>query len=628
MSTGPMSTGPISTGPISTGPSPAGPVGALWTDPFDPRYARSATGLLAEFNRAGVVEAADVHVALRVGELADEEDQRVLLAAALTVRAVRQGSICLDLTSVAEQPWEAPAEVVAALPWPDPEPWVAAVAASPLTAPGGTGILRLDQGLLYLDRYWREEVQVCEDLLARLDLPAPEVEETLLQAGLERIFPGAGYAEQREVAGVAAGRSTTVLTGGPGTGKTTTVAGVLALVAEQFAHQHGEPPRIALAAPTGKAAARLQAAVTESVARFDPVDAARLGELRATTVHALLGSRMPRTSVRFAHNRQHRLPYDVVVIDEASMLALSLAARLLEALRPQTRLILVGDADQLSSVDAGAVLADLVAGLGDRPRTPVARLVTTHRYGAGIDALARGLRAADPDAVWQVLRDGGDGVEWIDPEDPEAMTALRADLHRRAADLLETARRRPAEEAVASLESHRLLCAHREGPFGVAGWNAEIERMLAEGGEGYVYQDWYAGRPVLVTGNDRALGLNNGDTGVTVFAGSPGTPAARGRLQVVLPGPDGLRRFPVTRMPAVQTVYAMTVHKSQGSQAETVTVLLPGEDSHLLTRELLYTAVTRAQRRVRVVGTEAAIRTAVSREVQRATGLRIRLREG
>jgi exodeoxyribonuclease V alpha subunit len=585
-------------------------------DANDRRIALGATGLLRTFNEAGVLEAADVHVGQRLAALVDEDSPEVLLATALTVRAVRLGSICLDPRTIADLPLE---EDVVDLPWPEPEPWLAAIAASPLVT---SQILRLDQDLLYLDRYWREEVQVCDDLLGRLDLTPPEVDEPVLEAGLDRIFPEEGYAEQRDAARSAAHQWTTVLTGGPGTGKTTTVAGVLALVAEQHELDRGERPRIALAAPTGKAAARLQAAVQEAIARFDPADQDRLRGVRAVTVHSLLGSRMPRTSVRFRHDRNHRLPYDVVVIDEGSMLALSLAARLLEALRPQTRLVLVGDADQLSSVDAGAVLADLVAGFAERPASPVTRLVTTHRYGAGIDALAQALRDADADRVVEVLRSGGADVVWIDPDDLDAMTAFRADLHHRAAELLEVARRRPVDEAVLALDRHRLLCAHREGPYGVTGWNREIERMLAEGGEGYVYQEWYAGRPVLVTSNDRLLGLNNGDMGITVFTEDS---SAVGRLRVVLPGPDGLQSFPTTRMPAVQTVYAMTIHKSQGSQADTVSVILPPEDSPLLTRELFYTAVTRAQQTVRVVGSEAAVRAAVAREVQRATGLRARL---
>jgi exodeoxyribonuclease V alpha subunit len=597
----------------------------LPTDPFDRRLALGATGLLRTFNEAGVLEAADVHVAQRLGRLVAEETPSVLLATALTVRAVRQGSVCLDPRTIAELPLEeGPSGEAGQLPWPVPDEWLADLAASPLV---GQQILRLDQGLLYLDRYWREEVQVCDDLLERLGLRAPEVEEALLEAGLDRVFPGndpeVDYTEQRTAARSAAHRWTSVLTGGPGTGKTTTVAGVLALVAEQQEHLTGERPRIALAAPTGKAAARLQAAVTDAIGKFQPVDQARLTGVRAVTVHSLLGSKMPRTSVRFKHDRQHRLPFDIVVVDEASMLSLSMAARLLEALRPKTRLLLVGDADQLSSVDAGAVLSDIVRGLETHPGKPVERLVTTHRFGEGIGDLAQALRDAeqDPasaaDRVVDVLRAGPDDVEWIDPDDPAAMAAFRADLQLRAADLLDTARRRSPAEAVEALDRHRLLCAHREGPYGVAGWNREVERMLAEHGEGYVYQEWYAGRPVLVTSNDRLLGLNNGDMGITVFG--------EGWLRVLLPGLDGLLSFPTTRMPAVETVYAMTIHKSQGSQAATVSVILPPEDSPLLTRELFYTAVTRAQEKVRIIGTEAAVRAAVARKVQRASGLRDRL---
>ena len=600
---------------------------ASWADPHDRRRALGATGVLLTFNEAGVLEAADVHVARRLGRLAGDETPDVLLAAALTVRAVRQGSVCLDPRTIADLPLE---EEVP-LPWPEPEAWLEAIARSPLVT---SQILRLDQDLLYLDRYWREEVQVCDDLLRRFALRPPEVDEELLDSGLDRVFPGddpeIDYAEQRTAAASAAHRWTTVLTGGPGTGKTTTVAGVLALVAEQHERATGDRPRIALAAPTGKAAARLQTAVQEAIAKFQPVDRDRLAGVRALTVHSLLGSRMPRTSVRFKHDRNHRLPCDIVVVDEASMLSLSMAARLLEALRPQTRLLLVGDGDQLSSVDAGAVLSDMVEGLSAHPAAPVERLRTTHRYGAGIGDLAQALRdarhAVDPDAaadrVIEVLRSGRDDVVWIDPDDAEAMATFRADLHRRAVDLLDTARRRPVDEAVGALDRHRLLCAHREGPYGVTGWNREVERMLAESGESYVYQEWYAGRPVLVTTNDRLLGLNNGDMGVTVFGEGPD---GVGRLRVVLPGPDGLQSFPTTRMPAVQTVFAMTIHKSQGSQADTVSVILPPEDSPLLTRELFYTAITRAQQTVRVVGSEAAVRAAVGREVQRATGLSARL---
>ncbi|MCW2757398.1 MAG: recD [Nocardioidaceae bacterium] len=578
-------------------------------DPTDRRLALDADGVLAEFNRAEVLVAADIHVALRLGDLTGESDADVLLAAALAVRAVRQGSTCLDLTTVAETPLEE--DVV--LPWPEPTRWLAAVGRSRLLA---AHVLRLDEGLLYLDRYWREEVQVRDDLLARLARPEPETDPVLVADGVLRVYPKDGYTEQRAAAAAAAGRWTTVLTGGPGTGKTATVAGLLALLAEQDEAAGGRGLRIALSAPTGKAAARLQESVQAETAGLDAVDRARLGDLRATTLHRMLGSRYPATSVRFRHDRGNRLPHDVVVVDETSMVPLTMMARLLEAVRPDTRLVLVGDPDQLASVEAGAVLKDMVDGLGSRADSPVTALLTSHRFTGDIAALAQALRDNEAGRVVEILHDG-EAVELIDPEDAAAMEGFRAMAADRALAVTLAADAGDGPGALAALDRHRLLCAHREGPYGVGGWNRIVERRLADLTGITHYDDWYSGRPVLVTANDHAQGLYNGDMGVTIRDGD--------RLRVVVPGADGLLELAPTRLPDVQTVYAMTVHKSQGSQAQEVSVVLPPDDSPLLTHELFYTAVTRAQHHVRVVGTEAAVRAAVARRVQRASGLARRL---
>lgn len=508
------------------------------------------------------------------------------------------------------------------------------------------GALVVEHGLVYLQRYHHQEVQVVADLQARADQAPPTVDPEVLEAGLERVFP-AGWDEQRGVARTLAGAWTSILTGGPGTGKTSTVAGVLALLAEQAGAE--QPLRVGLAAPTGKAAARMQEAVAaalEDILERTPDPATRallepLREVTALTLHRLLGHR-PGSSTRFRHDRDHHLPHDVVLIDETSMVSLTHMARLLEALRPTTRLILVGDPDQLVSIDAGAVLADLVAAHQDsapnpdqdprqdshqdRPPHPgavvtVARLRTSHRFGARIGALAEALREGDADAVVAALRAGTTPeVTWHEEGDPAAY--LRSSLTGHALAIYRAAQQGQRQQALDLLGRHRLLCAHREGPFGVRTWNRLIEGWLSEETGDGLYDPMYVGRPLLVTANDYATGVFNGDTGVVLATHrSDGT---TGRVAVIR-GTEGDQPFGTSRLGDVDTMHAMTVHKAQGSQAEEITVLLPPQDSPLLTRELFYTALTRATDRVRVVGSEAAVRAAVSRRVQRASGLRQRL---
>ncbi|MBI5340675.1 MAG: exodeoxyribonuclease V subunit alpha [Mycolicibacterium rufum] len=546
-----------------------------------------------------LLEPADVHVAQRLSTLTGESDPTVALAVAFAVRAVRAGSVCVDLRSVAQQVGQPE------LPWPAPQTWLRAVQASPLV---DKQVLHLmsdrSADLLYLDRYWREEQQVRDDVLALLASPLPAA-----VPGLERLFP-AGWEEQRRAAEVALAQSLTVLTGGPGTGKTTTVARLLALLAEQAALAGRPPLRIALAAPTGKAAARLLEAVRAELDKLDAQDRDRLPELTASTLHRLLRPR-PDNASRFRHHRENRLPHDVIVVDETSMVSLTLMARLLEAVRTDSRLILVGDPDQLASVEAGAVLADLVDGLGARTGVRIAALQTSHRFGASIGTLASAIRDGDADRAVEVLRDGGEHIEWLAVDDPGER--LRPVLLPHALRLREAAILGDARAAAGTLDEHRLLCAHRRGPSGVAYWNRQVERWLTDATGEPIWADWYAGRPVLVTANDYGRRLYNGDTGVAVVRGESLTVAI------------GEQEFAAGRLSDVETMHAMTIHKSQGSQADEVTVLLPAEESRLLTRELFYTAVTRAKSRVRVVGTEASVRAAVARRAVRASGLARRL---
>ena len=599
-----------------------------------------ATGLLADFHYAGVLAAADVHVARRLGALAREAADQVLLAAALAVRAVRLGSTCLELDRMREVAVDEEHHVdVSTLPWPDLDALLDALRRSPLVCGSAGATLRplrlveTDGGpLLYLDRYWRQEQYVRRQLDDRA-LTRPPTDLDAVQRRIRVLFPDASVPDRQRIAvALAATRWTTILAGGPGTGKTTTVARLLALLDRPGL-------RVALAAPTGKAAARLQESVREQ--------APGLGlpaELTAMTLHRLLGWR-PDSKTRFRHDSANRLPYDVVVVDETSMVSLTMMARLLDAVRPDARLILVGDPDQLTSVDAGAVLADLVArpvrpvpdpalahlvgadlaAGDDAPETVldsqerarlangVVRLTRGRRFGGTIAQLAVAVRLGKADLALDLLRSGAKDVSFVEPADVEA---VRQDVVSCGQGVTEAAAGGDVELALTRLEEHRLLCAHRHGPYGVTEWDRRASAWMTTVGRApeQRHWHWYPGQPLLVTKNDHEARIYNGDTGVVVDTGG-GLVAAfsRGATPVLLP---------VGRLADVQTVYAMTIHRSQGSQYETVSVVLPPTASSLLTRELLYTAITRARSHVRVLGTAETVRAAIDRHVLRASGLR------
>ena len=635
---------------------------ALDVDPFDVRFARQAPGILGDFNAAGVLDAADVHVAVRLGRLGGEDDEAVLLAAALAVRAPRLSHVCSDLATIRNTvtiDTEAPVDLQA-LPWPDPHDWIRRLAASPLVHDGGEASgdrpLRLSGTRLYLDRYWQDERRVAADLGARAEAAAPGVDTAVLSRGLDRLFDGPDPDFQRLAGASAVLRRFTVVAGGPGTGKTTTVARVLALLHEQAAAAGSATPLVALAAPTGKAAARLEEAVHEEATTLDVGEGARewLLSTSASTLHRLLGWR-PGNRSRFRHDRGNRLPHDVVVVDEMSMVSLSLMAKLVEAVRSDARLVLIGDPEQLASVEAGAVLGDIVGPAADgllmRPpaRTVLAEVtghaivadapppgVATgdgivvlrhvHRFGGGIALLAEAVRRGDAPAALEVLGGERDDVVWV-PVDPAEAPGRRAlhPLHAAAVDagrrVTEAARAGRSRAAIEALGGFRLLCAHRRGPHGVASWMARVESWLAADIEGFAAEGaWYVGRPLLVTQNDYGLRLYNGDTGVVVATGAD-------RIAAVFERRGELLELSPSRLAAVDTVHAMTVHKSQGSQFDTVGVVLPDPASPILTRELLYTAVTRARRRLILAGTPESVRAAVGRPIARASGLRNRLWE-
>lgn len=587
----------------------------------EPLTTLRATGALREFEQAGVLAPADVHVALRLAKLSGETNERVLLAAALTVRALRLGSVCVELDRLHDLAADIEAED---LPWPDPAELLEELRRSPLVVGSAAGPLKpltLTGPLLALTRYHRQE-QTVREVLAERERTRPEVDLDAVTAQLDKLFPGSAPDRQRIAAALAATEWTTIIAGGPGTGKTHTAARVLAVLYAL----HGPSLRVALAAPTGKAASRLQEAVGEQAGELGLPDG-----LVATTLHRLLGWRRDSRS-RFAHDAHNRLPHDVVVLDETSMVSLTLMARLVEALRPETRLVLLGDPDQLASVDAGAVLADLVA----RPVTRavgsgleravsadldslsaaereqlgggVIRLRHGHRFTGAIAELADAVRRGDADAALEVLRSGDETVALYGPD---SVDAVRADVAASGLALIEAGERDDLVGALRELNAHRVLCAHREGPYGVRTWSRRaLEWIGAEVGHTLDPERHYPGQPLLVTQTDYDAGLSNGDTGVVLRRGD-GLVAAFDRPLLVHP----------SRLSAVQTVYAMTIHRSQGSQYGTVSIVLPEETSAILTRQLLYTAITRARQRVRIIGSEEVVRAAVERQALRASGL-------
>ncbi|WP_440997590.1 exodeoxyribonuclease V subunit alpha [Arhodomonas sp. SL1] len=602
---------------------------------------------LREAATAGLLRALDARFAEFLLTLDAGTPPAVRLAAALASQQLGEGHICLDLAAFAGRRVLAdPGQDVAGTDTPTLDAWRETLTtASVMQTPGGgPAPLVLDGDRLYLRRYWCFEQHLAARLHALSGQEAP-VDDPLLTDGLQRLFgdPGSGVDWQRVAAAVAVLRPFAVVSGGPGTGKTHTVSRVLALLAEQGLAA-GAAPRIRLAAPTGKAAARL----TESIAATLPTperlrDPAVLEAIprEAVTLHRLLRARPGR--LRFGHNADNPLHLDVLLVDEASMVDLPLMARLVEALPPRARLILLGDKDQLASVEAGAVLGDLCAGAdGYTPAMrerlaavtgqrlpdigaagPLADGITfLHRSRRfrdegdgppGIGRLARLIRDGEGEATVALLREVGEGGAHGELAFRAMDTAgLRGALAEQALPRYRAiTEATEVHDAFAALERFRILTALREGPFGAGGINRMIRELLGPLARGR----WYHGQPVMVTHNDYALGLYNGDIGLVWETGQG--------LRAHFPAPDsGLRDFAPQRLPAHQTVYAMTVHKSQGSEFQRLLLVLPDEPSPVLTRELLYTGLTRAREHATIWGRPGVIRETVrDRPTRRASGL-------
>ena len=608
-----------------------------------PAEARGVPGL-AETGGLGA------HLARLLTRLAGHEDPLLALAARLVCGATSQGHVCVSLADAAGEPLAALGEAEPGLA-PSLSVWCEALRRQKVVGrPGDHAPLILDEaGRLYLYRYWAYEHELALDLQTRIADDPTDVDLRRLRNGLDRLFPSAADEtdRQRLAAAVAALKHFCVISGGPGTGKTTTVVRILALLLEQAT----TPLRIALAAPTGKAAARMQEAIRASRETL-PVDARIRAAIpaEATTIHRLLGFRPG--SVAFRQDRDHPLPVDVVVVDEAAMVDLALMAKLVRAVPRPARLILLGDKDQLASVEAGAVLGEIcgdapgfsaafrrqltevtrrdpadAAGAASRTgsaeagpsiRDAIVQLTRSYRFDqdSGISRLAHLVNRGDgPSALELLTRGECKDLVWRPLESPRDLAPRLAEIAGRLGAYLAAG---TPDAALTALGGFRVLSAHRTGPYGVEALNALIENCLESRREIHPRAPWYHGRPVLVTANDYNLRLFNGDLGVTLRDA-----AAEHRLRVFFRTADGRPRgLPPARLPEHETAYAATVHKSQGSEAERVLLILPGEASPVMTRELIYTAITRARSHVEIWGTRSVFEAAVARRLTRSSGLR------
>lgn len=613
--------------------------------PTPERDAPSILDTLSDLRAAGAIDDLDVEFARFVASAGGGVTDSVVLAAVVASRAGAEGHVCVDLgASVEGDPvWR---EVEGSPVAPALATWRDALRSSPVVAePGGFAPLVLDGAdRLYLHRAWDHERRLAESIRERsAPIGSPDVDLAALRESIDAVFPDPpdGVDWQRVAAAVAALRRVCLVSGGPGTGKTTTVVRILEVL-RRIAERE---PRIALAAPTGKAAARLQEAIEGSSGGSETAPRPE----RARTLHALLGLR--RGSAIPRYRRDAPLPFDVVVVDEASMVDLALMAKLFDALSDRARLVLLGDRDQLASVEAGAVLGDLCRdadGFGAELRGRLERACGTRlpeeaagpsvardsvvllrrnwRFDerSGIGRLASAVRDGDADAAWATLRDPAyPDVAALDPSDEETLARALADrLERGYARYLDAIRKaREPDEALAAFDAFRILCAVRDGARGVAGVVAAAERTRRPGRAraAGARESWYPGRPILVTRNDYTLDLRNGDVGVVV--------RADGGLRVAFRSRDGVRLLAPARLSDHETVWAMTIHKSQGSEFDEALVVLPDAGSRALSRELLYTGVTRARSRVEILGSEDAIREATVSRVKRASGLPAALRE-
>jgi exodeoxyribonuclease V alpha subunit len=597
----------------------------------------------------------DIHFAHFIARFSVNEDSDIFLGAALLSRTTGNGDICLDLESTADTILFDTQNGLDRLTCPPLARWREKLLSSPAVGkPGDPCPLILDdRNRLYLYRYWEYEKKLADSIGRRATGEMQNFNVQKLKQYLIKLFKAKDTQEidwQKIAAVIAVLKRFSVITGGPGSGKTYTVARILVLL---LACDLQEKAKIYLAAPTGKAAARLAESIKKAKHRLkcdDHIKDAIPNE--AYTLHRLL---KPVAGTPYFHrNADNPLSADVVVVDEASMVDLALMSKLVQAVKPAARLVLIGDKDQLASVEAGSVLGDICdrqvihgftkdflktieqltqTKLGEAvqySKTPsglqdcITILQKNYRFesDSGIGGLSRAVNRGDAEASLVFLKNSAEkSIAWHEIKSD-------ANLFRDLSRLIINGYRKylTINDPVLALEAlsrFKILCALKIGPFGANSINSLAEVVLSEEnliiGHHLGSHPWYGGRPILITRNDYNLGLFNGDIGITL----PDPNTSEDELYVYFPDGSGdVKRFPTYRIPEHETVYAMTVHKSQGSEFDHVALILPDKDYPLLTRELIYTGMTRARQRVSIWGTEPVLKIAISRKIERKSGLR------
>jgi exodeoxyribonuclease V alpha subunit len=560
---------------------------------------------LSSLEAEGAFSMLDVELARSLARLAGSADLALQLAVALASREVQRGHTCADLPALAGTPiLDAPD----APRFPALDAWLASLA--PLLAAGA--LVLDDKQRLYLARYYDHERALAQ-MIRELSTPTAPPPSELVHALFPREIDG-----QRDAAIAARANRFSVIVGGPGTGKTSTVVKLLALLVDDAIKQGRPPPRTLLVAPTGKAAQRLTEAIERARSAL-PVDDAikRSIASKASTVHRALGP-IDGSLARYRHSPDRPLDCDLLLLDEASMVDLALMRRLLSAVPAHARVIMLGDPDQLASVEAGGVLFDLVRA-AESAASPlhraVSRLTVSYRYPehSGIAALARAVHAQSVSQALELLRASRPDVQFAASPKPRELGRA---LEREAREHYAALRNGDVEARLNALDHFRVLCAHRSGPASVEQLNPLLSRAL--GPDRGIN---YPGRPIIITQNDYATQLFNGDVGV-LHALSNGR---KRELVAAFREGEARRDVSLARLPSHESAYAMTVHKSQGSEFDRVAIVLPERPSRLLSRELLYTAITRAKQSVSLYASEPSLKAAITQRSERNTGLVDRL---